>query len=102
MTGWPYYVTVALFVCAAVSWCVAVVPYIRIVVELARARRAGEAEHIPLPAFGRGLPLAVFFTRNILPNVETERQWLVRATGVFIVSCALMGGVIFLFGPHPT
>jgi hypothetical protein len=100
VTGWLYYTFSGLCICGAISWVASIVPFCRIAAELTRARRAGEANHIPFAK--RGLPVAVIFTKDILPRVEGDRRRLVWAITAFVFFWASGMAVGIAFGPkHP-
>jgi hypothetical protein len=87
----------ACIIAGALAWLFALRPFMAIAAELRRARKAGEADHIPIGS-GR-LPAVVIFN-DALPNVREDRRKPVRAFGFFVVFWFTGVVVAMLFGPH--
>ncbi|HYM17145.1 MAG TPA: hypothetical protein VEU06_01170 [Micropepsaceae bacterium] len=75
------YAGYTIFAGGVISWLVATKHFLVLGAELQRARKTGEASHIPL-GHG-GLPTVVLFTKNTLPRVENDRRKFVRALSFF-------------------
>lgn len=95
MTGWHYYVFVTVVARMVIVWCASIIPCFRIAAELRRARKAGEADHIPRAH--RGLPAVVIFTKNILPRVEKDRRQFATGITLFVLLWALGMGLALMF-----
>ena len=89
---WPLRIYAAVMV---IAWLFAARYFVIISSELSRARKSGEAHHIPRAS--RGLPPVVIFTKDALPKVEKERRRLVWALGVFVGGWVL-GVALFTHG----
>ena len=87
----------ACIIAGALAWLFALRPFMAIAAELRRARKAGEADHIPMGS--RGFPVSVVFA-DALPNARTDRWKLVRALGFFVAFWFTGVVVAMLFGPH--
>jgi len=72
-------------------------PFVKVAMELRRARRAGEADHIPLG--GRGIPFSVLFG-DALPGAKPYQRKLAVAISAFAAFLAIAMLVMALFGPH--
>ena len=93
---WLAYATYAIAAAMGVAWLFAAWNIVIVSRELARARRAGEATFIPKT--GRGLPLGVIFTKDVLPRVETQRHRLVVAILFFLAGLVALPLLHGLFG----
>ena len=101
MTGWRYDIVLAIVLAMIAVFVPMLVLFTRIGNELYRARRAGEATHIPINTGPKaGLPAVVIFTKDALPRVERERRILVRLLIAFGSLWAMGVGFIAVFGPH--
>ena len=98
VVAWPHTALLFSFVGGIAEWIVAVIPFIRIANELARASRAGEAPGIPLTS--RGLPPVVIFTKDILPRVELERRILMWAIISFFGFILAGLAIVQVYGPQ--
>ena len=87
-----------LFGVGAATWIVMLRYFLIIGAELTRARRAGEARHIP-DGGGRGLPVVVIFAKDALPKVEKQRKRLVWAIVFFLLLCLSLMLFIAEVGP---
>jgi len=82
MTIWIQWAFYAVAVEMVISWLIAARYFLIVSAELYRARQAGEASYVPSGS-GRGLPVVIIFTKNVLPRVEKERHRLVLAIAFF-------------------
>jgi hypothetical protein len=82
MAFWLQWAFYAIVVEMVISWLIAARYFLVVSAELHRAHQAGEASYIASSS-GRGLPLVVIFTKNVLPRVEKERHRLVLAIAFF-------------------
>jgi hypothetical protein len=97
MSPLPHAIGIAFFLGGFIAWIVGAKNFMAIRNELSRARKAGEASHIP-PSSG-GLPIIVLIT-SALPRVEGERQKMLRALAVFVAFGAALLVLILIYGPH--
>ncbi len=94
---WPHTFLFLSFAGGIASWIIAVIPFLRIANELARARQAGEA--VGIPPSTRGLPPVVIFTKGLLARVELERRvlmWAIIAFTGFWMTAVILAGI---YGP---
>jgi hypothetical protein len=94
----PHAIALALFAGGAIAWLVGTKHFIAISNELARARRAGEARHIP--SSSRGLPIVVLLSDDALPKASESRRKFVRALVVFLGFGLALLVLIIIWGPH--
>ena len=83
------------------SWLVAVIPFFRIANEIDRLRQIAQLPSY-IPLVSKGLPVAVIFTKGILPRVELERRvlvWAIIASLGFFLTLLILAGI---YGPIPS
>jgi hypothetical protein len=97
MPSWAHTAFIACWIGAVASWIVALPPFIGVAAELRRARKAGEADHIPQSH--RGIPFAVLFG-DVLPGARRYRKRLAISMIAFVSFWAAGMLVMMFFGPH--
>jgi hypothetical protein len=97
MPEWVRTVFIVCWIGAVGSWIVALPPFIKVARELRRARKAGEADYIPLG--GRGIPFSVLFG-DALPGARPYRKRFAVSITAFVTFLAAGMIVMALFGPH--